>query len=36
MHDRSPKDLAGIAASLIFVATIVVLMIIGAVLLSPL
>jgi hypothetical protein len=36
MHDRPPKDLAGIAASLIFAATIVVLMIIGAVLLSPL
>jgi hypothetical protein len=36
MPDRPPKDLAGIVASLIFVATIVVLMIIGAVLLSPL
>jgi hypothetical protein len=35
MHDRPPKDLAGIAASLIFAATIVVLIIIGAVLLSP-
>jgi hypothetical protein len=36
MHDRPPKDLAGVVASLIFATTIVVLMIIGAVLLSPL
>jgi hypothetical protein len=36
MPDRPPKDLAGIVASLIFAATIVVLMIIGAVLFSPL
>jgi hypothetical protein len=36
MHDRPPKDLAGIVASLIFGATIVVLVLIGAGLLSPL
>jgi hypothetical protein len=34
MHDRPQKDLAGIVASLIFAATIVVLIIIGAVTLS--
>jgi hypothetical protein len=33
MHDHPPKDLAGIAASLVFVAAIVVLALIGAVLL---
>jgi hypothetical protein len=35
MHERPPKDLAGIVASLIFAATIVVLVIIGVVSLSP-
>jgi hypothetical protein len=34
MHDRPQKDLAGIIASLIFAATVVVLIIIGAVTLS--
>jgi predicted trehalose synthase len=34
MHDRPQKDLAGIVASLIFAATIVALIIIGAVTLS--
>jgi hypothetical protein len=33
MHDHSPKDLAGIAASLVFTVALVVLITIGAVLL---
>jgi hypothetical protein len=33
MHDNSPKDLAGIAASLAFIVAIAVLVIIGAILL---
>jgi hypothetical protein len=33
MHDHPPKDLAGIAASQVFVAAIVALALIGAVLL---
>jgi hypothetical protein len=35
MHDRSSKDLAGILASLVFAAAIVVLALIGAALLIP-
>jgi hypothetical protein len=33
MHDHPPKDLAGIAASLVFGAVLVVLVIVGAALL---
>jgi predicted trehalose synthase len=33
MHDHPPKDLAGIVASLVFVAALVILTLIGAVLL---
>lgn len=35
MHDHPPKDLAGIVASLVFVAALVVLALIGAILLIP-
>ena len=33
MHDHSPKELAGIAASLVFIVALAVLVIIGALLL---
>jgi hypothetical protein len=33
MHDRPPKDLAGIAASVVFIVALAVLVMIGAVLL---